>query len=248
MDRSSIYALLHGKNNTDYERYLDTATLFTCQKPFDQLANHDELLFQVVHQIEELWLKLINFTLLEILDEMENKNTHRIRTLFQRVHCTQRLMINQLGLLETMSPKDYEDIRQQLGNGSGQESPGFIAIQHFPRLLWQAFETHYLDHDQITLMQIYNDGYQHGEAYVMAECLAEFDELMQKFRYHHVQLIHRTIGFGAKSLKGRSVSILEKAMQIKYFPKLWEIRNQMTDLWGAEYGYIRDNLDQSGQT
>jgi len=31
---------------------------------------------------------------------------------------------------------------------------------------------------------------------VVAEALAEFDELFQKFRYEHLQLIHRTIGFG----------------------------------------------------
>ena len=70
----------------------------------------------------------------------------------------------------------------------------------------------------------------------MAEALAEFDELFQKFRYEHMQLIHRTIGFGSKSLKGRPVEILEDGMRHKFFPELWEVRGEMTDRWGAEYG------------
>jgi len=78
--------------------------------------------------------------------------------------------------------------------------------------------------------------------YVVAEALAEFDELFQKFRQEHMQLIHRTIGFAAKSLKGRPVEILEEGMRQKFFPELWEIRTRMTDKWGAEYGVKRDSL------
>jgi tryptophan 2,3-dioxygenase len=57
-----------------------------------------------------------------------------------------------------------------------------------------------------------------------------------------MQLIYRTIGFGSKSLKGRPVEILEDGMRHKFFPELWEIRGQMTDRWGAEYGVKRDSL------
>jgi tryptophan 2,3-dioxygenase len=77
---------------------------------------------------------------------------------------------------------------------------------------------------------------------MVAEELAEFDELFQKFRYEHMQLIYRTIGFGSKSLKGRPVEILEEGMRHKFFPELWEIRGQMTDRWGTEYGVKRDSL------
>jgi len=66
--------------------------------------------------------------------------------------------------------------------------------------------------------------------------------LFQKFRYEHMQLIHRTIGFGSKSLKGRPVEILEEGMRHKFFPQLWEIRNEMTDKWGTEYGVKRDPI------
>src|SRR2546422_8504761 len=46
----------------------------------------DELQFQVVHQVEELWMKLIAYTLLDIEEYMAARNTNRILTLFKRVH------------------------------------------------------------------------------------------------------------------------------------------------------------------
>jgi tryptophan 2,3-dioxygenase len=76
---------------------------------------------------------------------------------------------------------------------------------------------------------------------VVAEALAEFDELFQKFRFEHMQLIHRTIGFESKSLKGRPVEILEEGMRHKFFPQLGD--SQRNDgRWGATYGVKRDPI------
>src|SRR6267154_2886562 len=125
---------MSGEGTLDYELYLNTKTLFSCQTKFDELCNADELQFQLVHQIEELWMKLIAFTLLDIDEYLQQENTNRVVTLFRRVHQTLRLMTEQLGLLETMSPKEYQEIRLQLGHGSGQESPGFRVLlkMHLP--------------------------------------------------------------------------------------------------------------------
>ena len=84
----------------------------------EALCNHDEMLFQIVHQVEELWMKLAAFTLLEIDDWMAKRQACRVITLFERVNRIMRLMTSQLDLLETMSPKEYQEIRFQLGNGS----------------------------------------------------------------------------------------------------------------------------------
>jgi tryptophan 2,3-dioxygenase len=107
--------------------------------------------------------------------------------------------------------------------------------------LWDSFQRHYLEKNGLNIEKIYNSEYSHSDAYLVAEALAEFDELFQKFRYHHLQLIHRTIGLGAKSLKGRSVELLENGLRAQFFRELWEIRNQMTDQWGAQYG-VRDSI------
>ena len=242
MNREHFYALMGGEGTLDYDLYLNTKKLLSCQSAFADLCNKDELQFQIVHQIEEMWMKLIAYTLLDIDEYLQQENTNRVISLFRRVHLAQKLMSEQLALLETMSPKEYQEIRLRLGNGSGQESPGFRVLLKMYQPLWNSFQTHYLDKHGLTIEKIYDTEYSHGHAYVVAEALAEFDELFQKFRHEHMQLIHRTIGFSAKSLKGRPVEILEEGMRQKFFPELWEIRTRMTDKWGAEYGVKRDPL------
>jgi tryptophan 2,3-dioxygenase len=242
MNREQFYAVMSAEGTLDYELYLNTKTLLACQSKFEELCNPDELQFQVVHQVEELWMKLIAYTLLDIDEYLQQENTNRVVTLFRRVHTAQRLMTQQIALLEIMSPKEYQEIRKRLGNGSGQESPGFRVLLKMYQPIWSSFQEHYLVKHGLTLEKIYDSEYSHGDAYVVAEALAEFDELFQKFRYEHMQLIYRTIGFGSKSLKGRPVEILEEGMRHKFFPELWEIRGQMTDRWGAEYGAKRDPL------
>lgn len=242
MDRKHFYEIMNGEGMLDYELYLNTKALLSCQKDFTELVNKDEMQFQVVHQIEELWMKLIGYTLLDVDDYLQQENTNRVLTLFHRVHIAQQLMIDQIALLETMSPKEYQEIRLVLGNGSGQESPGFRSLLKMYQPIWNSFKEHYLDKHGLSVEKIYNSEYAHGDAYMVAEALAEFDELFQKFRYHHMQLIFRTIGISAKSLKGRPVEILEEGMRQQFFPELWEIRHKMTDLWGAQYGVKRDPL------
>ena len=78
---------------------------------------------------------------------------------------------------------------------------------------------------------------------MVAEALADYDELFQRFRYHHLQHIQRSIGLGSKSLKGRPVQLLEKGLAHRSFPELWEIRNKMTDRWASDYGEVRDPLE-----
>jgi tryptophan 2,3-dioxygenase len=242
MDRQKFYAQMAGGKELDYELYLNTEALLACQKPFDALCNRDELQFQIVHQVEELWMKLLAYTLLDIDEYLEQGASVRAITLFGRCHRILRLMTAQLELLETMSPKEYQQIRLQLGNGSGQESPGFRALMQILPLIWRSFETHYLQRRQLTVEQIYDSKYAHDDAYAIAECLMELDELMQKFRSDHIFLIHRSIGMGAASLKGRSVDLLEKGVRHRFFPPLWEIRSQMTDTWGETYGRVRESI------
>ena len=108
MDRNYYYAIMNGEGTLDYEIYLNTKALLSCQKDFHAFCNRDELQFQIVHQVEELWMKLIAYTLLDIDDFLQQENTNRVVTLFRRIHLALRLMTDQLGLLETMSPKETD--------------------------------------------------------------------------------------------------------------------------------------------
>lgn len=243
MNRSTIYAMLSGPETLDYERYLSTERLLTCQKPFEALCNADELQFQIVHQVEELWMKLIAYTLLDIDDYLAKGDARRVVTLFGRCSAIMKLMTDQLGLLETMSPKEYQEIRLQLGNGSGQESPGFRVLQHMPEELWKSYEARYLKGR--TVREIYDTAYAHDDAYVVAEAMVGFDEMFQKFRACHMYLIFRSIGSGSKSLKGRPIELLQSGLRHRFFPALWDVRAEMTDAWGASYGQVRESLGAS---
>src|ERR1700726_4181940 len=142
---------MDGDGTLDYEMYLSTKALLSCQLEYDKLCNADEMQFQIVHQIEELWMKLMAYTLLDIDEYLQQENTNRVITLFRRVHTAQRLMIQQIALLEIMSPQEYQDIRKRLGNGSGQESPGFRVLLKMYQPLWVSFQQHYLDKHGLTL-------------------------------------------------------------------------------------------------
>ena len=240
MDRQHYYDLITGPERLDYEIYLGTGKLLSCQKPFDALVNADELQFQIVHQVEELWMKLMVSTLLDIDDHLQAGHVHKVVSLFGRCNLILKMMSEQLDLLETMSPHDYQAIRLQLGNGSGQESPGFRTLMRMPPEIWDSFEARYLK--DRTIRDIYDTGYRHDDAYVIAEAMMEFDERMGKFRANHIFLIHRSIGMGSASLKGRSVDLLESGSRHRFFPQLWAVRSEMTDAWGGAYGKVRDSL------
>lgn len=194
MDKPDYYARIEAPEMRDYGVYLSCDKLLACQKPLAEMVNADELQFQIVHQVEELWMKLIAYTLVDVVDFLEQQNTHRIVALMGRVHRLMRLMTAQLDLLETMSPKEYQEIRLQLGNGSGQESPGFKLLLRMPPDLWRAFKASYLDGRGLSVEDVYDVSYDHGDSYVVAEALMEFDELFQKFRANHLYLIHRSMG------------------------------------------------------
>ena len=246
MDRKSYHVEIESPEMLDYGVYLNCDRLLTCQKPISALCNADELQFQIVHQVEELWMKLINYTLVDILDHMTAREDFRVLTLFDRVHRLLRLMIQQLDILETMSPKEYQEIRLQLGNGSGQESPGFRLLIKIPADIWTRYQTYYLDAEKKTVEQVYDSDYAHDACYAVAEALTEFDELLQTFRWRHIFLIRRSIGGEAKSLKGRPVDMLKTGANHQFFPALWSVRSEMTDRWGGAYGVQRDSISRPG--
>src|SRR5207245_11313084 len=98
---------MSGEGTLDYELYLNTKALLSCQSKFEELCNPDELQFQLVHQVEELWMKLIAYTLLDIDEYLQQENKNRVITLLGRVHIAQQLMSEQLALLATIAAEEY---------------------------------------------------------------------------------------------------------------------------------------------
>jgi tryptophan 2,3-dioxygenase len=90
---------------------------------------HDELLFIVVHQVYELWFKQLLFELESIRDLIFAGEPNKARHLFQRVHAVERLLVEQVNVIETMSPQDFLEFRTHLAPASGFQSVQFREIE-----------------------------------------------------------------------------------------------------------------------
>jgi len=90
---------------------------------------HDELLFIVVHQAYELWFRQVLFELETVRDCLFKGDTHRARHLLDRVHAIERIMIEHIGVIETMSPQDFLEFRSNLAPASGFQSVQFREIE-----------------------------------------------------------------------------------------------------------------------
>src|SRR5213082_3536443 len=82
-----------------YERYLRTEELLSLQKPENELVHHDELQFQVVHQVFELWWKETAFELHSIRTLLQQFNLPPALRLLQRVIRIQFVMLENLRML-----------------------------------------------------------------------------------------------------------------------------------------------------
>ena len=211
---------------TDYEKYLRVPELLALQKPVERMSCHDELLFQVVHQVEELWMKLILHEVDDVLRRMAADDVAGATATFDRIHRAQGLMTQQLNLIETLSPVAYFTIRKGLGHGSGQESPGFNAMLAAADPIWEAY-TALLERRGVSMYEIQMDPDARRDLFNLSESLIDYDERFQRFRYDHLKLVQRVIGGGTSSLKGIPAEILERSMKHKFFPELWNVRERI---------------------
>ncbi len=218
---------------TVYEQYLRTEELLSLQKPEEQLVHHDELQFQVVHQVFELWWKEAYFELKTIRALLQEFKVPQVLRLMQRVVAIQHLMLANLRMLETMSPWDFHGFRLVLADGAGTDSPGFHNLMNISPLLWDDFKA-LLEHEQVTLTDVYIQAGRHPLLMALAEAFTDYDEVFQIFRAHHLKLAQRMIGPGAIGTGGTPMNILARTLQDVFYPELWEVRNQLTQIADAQ--------------
>ncbi|HEV3475181.1 MAG TPA: tryptophan 2,3-dioxygenase family protein [Actinomycetota bacterium] len=112
-----------------YGSYLRIPELLGLQTPRSSPPAHDETLFIVLHQAFELWFKELVFELESIRDRMFAGDVHQARHLLSRVHAIERLLIEQIEVIETMSPQDFLQFRSNLEPASGFQSVQFREIE-----------------------------------------------------------------------------------------------------------------------
>jgi len=108
-----------------YASYLQLDTLLDLQEPRSTPPEHDEMLFIVIHQVYELWFK-------EMLHEVDKVNRDftagdlygAIHT-FKRLRTIMKTLVQQLDILETMTPMSFSAFRDRLDTASGFQSYQF---------------------------------------------------------------------------------------------------------------------------
>ncbi|TQF16514.1 tryptophan 2,3-dioxygenase [Myxococcus llanfairpwllgwyngyllgogerychwyrndrobwllllantysiliogogogochensis] len=225
-----------GRGELDYEVYLKTPQLLALQAPEEQRVSHDELMFQVVHQAQELWLKLASREVVEVVAELDRDALWAASARLERVSRIVQGLKSELAVLETMTPDTYQVIRRSLGNGSGQESPGYNMLRKAAEGLEQALER-LLARRARTLLAVYQGG--PDDLKRLCEQLVDVDEAFQGWLHAHFQLVRRTIGVdrAVKALDGLPTQVLAGRMTLPLFRQLWDVRVELTSGWRREGGH-----------
>jgi tryptophan 2,3-dioxygenase len=227
-----------GSGALDYEVYLRTRELLALQTPAAQRVHGDELLFQVVHQAQELWLKLAAAELVELIAELDADRCWAASARAERVVRTLRCLAREIGVLETLTPDAYQVIRRSLGDGSGQESPGYNAVRCAGDALAAAL-ARLLERRGVALIDVYRLDAETDELKRVCEQLIEIDAAFQGWLTAHYQLVRRVIGVdrSVKALDGFPTQMLAGRMLLPLVPELWNVRVAMTAGWTRAGGY-----------
>ncbi len=108
------------KEKMTYSDYLGLDTLLSSQRPLSD--HHDEMLFIVVHHVSELWMKLILHEINSAVQDIQSDNLRSSFKKLARVSQIQEQLKSVWDVLSTMTPSEYMEFRDKLGNASGFQS------------------------------------------------------------------------------------------------------------------------------
>ena len=112
-----------------YGDYLALDQLLSAQHPRSEPPQHDELLFIVQHQTSELWLKLLLHELRSARSLLMTDDLAPALKRLARVKRIQEVLIEQWGVLATLTPSEYAQIRPFLATSSGFQSWQYRAVE-----------------------------------------------------------------------------------------------------------------------
>jgi tryptophan 2,3-dioxygenase len=120
-----------------YARYLALDELLAAQKPVSD--RHDEMLFIVIHQAKELWLKEIIHEVMLAKRLTAAGDLEPAYKALARVSRIQTIMTLSWDVLATMTPADYLSFREALGTSSGFQSHQFRTLEYLLGLKDESF-------------------------------------------------------------------------------------------------------------
>ena len=90
-----------------YANYLDLEKLLTLQNPRSTPAEHDEMLFIIIHQTYELWFKQLLHEFEKIKSDFSGGDLFGALHSFKRTRTIMKTLVGQIDILETMTPSSF---------------------------------------------------------------------------------------------------------------------------------------------
>ncbi len=112
-----------------YGSYLQLERLLTSQRLESNPPAHDELLFITIHQVYELWFKQLLHEVETVREALFTDQVWLAKHLLKRVHVIERVLVEQVDVLETKTPQDFLAFRQHLSPASGFQSVQFRELE-----------------------------------------------------------------------------------------------------------------------
>jgi len=114
-------------DSLSYAQYLDLDKLLDAQHPLSY--QHDEMLFIVIHQVSELWMKLCLHELYATVDCVRRDDLGPTFKMLSRVSTIQQQLLESWDVLATITPYDYSAFRNSLGRSSGFQSAQYRMLE-----------------------------------------------------------------------------------------------------------------------
>ncbi|KAF7764112.1 tryptophan 2,3-dioxygenase [Pseudoalteromonas citrea] len=262
------------KDDMSYGDYLNLEKVLSAQHPLSE--QHDEMLFIVIHQASELWIKLAGHELNEAINNIKTGDFGHAFKVISRVKQILGQLTQSWGILSTLTPVDYLKFRDTLGHSSGFQSYGYRKIEfllgnknsqllkvhesnqtvhqelshilHQPSLYDEtliALKSHGLNIDDNAIardfslpyqtnesvltawLTVYQNAEQYFHLYELAEKLVDIEDSFQQWRFKHMYTVQRIIGNKVGTGGSSGVGFLKKALDISFFPELFELRTQL---------------------
>src|SRR5256714_7957734 len=112
-----------------YANYLDLEKLLTLQNPRSTPAEHDEMLFIIIHQTYELWFKQLLHEVEKVNRDFSSGDLFGAIHSFKRTRTIMKTLVGQLDILETMTPSSFSSFRDRLETASGFQSVQFRELE-----------------------------------------------------------------------------------------------------------------------
>jgi len=247
-----------------YGDYLRIPELLELQTPLGHPPVHDEMLFIVLQQAQELWFKQVLHDLHAVVGLMEGARLLEATHLLGRVNRILEVLREEVVVMETLAPAQFQRFRHLLTPSSGFESQQFRELElasglrdeaflkmlekvvdlpaleaRWPKSLHAAFYglMTAFDLDPVWgVVQVYTAPARYPEMHALLEALSEYEMRFAAWRFHHMQVVERVIGDRSAGTGGSpGRSYLGRTLTYRFFPELWEARNLITSRAGSPY-------------